>query len=177
VNDELDDEPWDEAGWSGLAGTNGLPRKLAADLLRAAPALADLEAVTAASGLLVPHVLSHGDLDPKNTLIVGGTLMAVDWDAADAQPAAREVVTVALDWTTTPDGFREVLRSYVAAGGAAPPAEPWVFGGWLSAVGGWLIYNVLHRAEEDLRVREAGTSLQRIMTLHARLPEYLAAIG
>jgi hypothetical protein len=64
ADDELDDEPWDEAGWSGLAGTDGLPRELASDLLRAAPALAELEAVTAAPGLLVGHVMSHGDLDP-----------------------------------------------------------------------------------------------------------------
>jgi Ser/Thr protein kinase RdoA (MazF antagonist) len=176
VEDELEDEAWDEASWSGLADTDGLPRDLAADLLHAAPALADLEAVTAAPGLLVPHVLSHGDLDPKNTLIVDGTLMAIDWDAAGSQPSAREAVTVALDWTTTPDGFRETLRSYSAAGGAVPPAQPWVFGGWVSAIGGWLVYNVSHHAEGDIRVREAEGTLRRLATLHTRLPEYLAAI-
>jgi hypothetical protein len=52
-----------------------------------------------------------------------------------------------------------------------------LFRGWVSAVGGWLVHNVLHHAEEDLRVREAKTSLRRLSALHARLPDYLAAIG
>jgi hypothetical protein len=120
--------------------------------------------------------MSHGDLDPKNTLVVDGVLMALDWDAAGPQSCAREAVSLALDWTTGPDEFREALLAYAAGAGSTPVAEPWVFGGWVSAIGGWLVYNVLHRADSDLGLREAENALHRLTAFHRRLPDYLAAM-
>lgn len=173
----LDDEPWDAAGWRSLADAEGLTPRLASALLEAAPALAELEAMTAAPGLRVPHVQSHGDLDPKNTLMVDGVLTALDWDAAGPRSQAREAVTVALDWTDDPVGFGHVLRVYSAVTGVHVPIQPWVFGGWVSAIGGWLVYNVQHRSGTEVGTQEAAGALHRLVRLHSGWSTYWTALG
>ena len=59
-----------------------MPAELADALRSGAPSLARLESEASDPERVDVHVASHGDLDPKNTLLVDGTLMAVDWDAA-----------------------------------------------------------------------------------------------
>ncbi|WP_433384853.1 phosphotransferase [Actinoplanes sp. CA-142083] len=92
---------------------------------------------------------SHRDLDRKNTLLgVDGVLMAVDWDAAGPVSAVQEVVAVALDWSGgDPGAFAEGVGAY----GRVVPAEPWVFGGWVAAQGGWLDYVAEHQPGEAER--------------------------
>lgn len=171
----LDDEPWDESRWSSIAGLDGIPRPIAQRLRHAAPLLADLEAETSGSHV-VDHVPSHGDLDPKNTLLVQSELMALDWDAAGLRPAAREAVTVALDWSTTPERFQGVLRSYVDAGGNDIPAENWVFGGWVTGLCGWLAFNASERMASELGRREVLSTLDRLEALAHQLGAYGEAL-
>ncbi|WP_224278466.1 phosphotransferase [Nocardioides lacusdianchii] len=140
-DDVLDDEPRDEETWAGLADHAEMPHLLAQHLRRAAPRLAELEAHTAANGVRTRHASSHGDLDPKNALSVGDTLVALDWDAAGPQSVIREASTVALDWSTDPRGFQRVIAAYGRTAGVFPPAEPWVLGGWVAAWGGWLVHH------------------------------------
>ena len=169
----LEDEPWDEEGWASLADAAGMAPDLAPTLRGAAQLLAELEAdTTAAPGMVVPQVPSHGDLDQKNTLVVNQTLMAVDWDAARTCSVAREAVGLALDWSDDVAGFQRVLAGY----GSAIPTEPWVFGGWVSALGGWLVYNATHRASTDLGESEIRATLSRLLAFHAERHEYVAAL-
>lgn len=171
----LKDEPWDATRWSHLAGQTGIPRPIADRLRHAASLLAELEAETAGSHV-VDHLPSHGDLDPKNTLVVQGTLMAVDWDAAGLRPAAREAVSVALDWSTTAEGFRGVLRSYMNGGGGDVPAENWVFGGWVSALCGWLVFNASERMASELGQQEVLSTLDRLDVFAHQLGAYQDAL-
>ncbi|WP_133873806.1 phosphotransferase [Paractinoplanes brasiliensis] len=86
---------------------------------------------------------SHRDLDRKNTLRSwDGRLMAVDWDAAGPISAIHEAVGLALDWADRdPDAFRAAIVTYELHSRLTVPAEPWIFGGWVVAQGGWLDYN------------------------------------
>lgn len=172
----LDDEPWDADGWASLADHPDLPADLAEALRSAAPTLANLELATAAPGQIDTHVPSHGDLDPKNTLVVDGTLLAVDWDAAGPRSQAREAVSVALDWTTDVDRFRSAIETYTRASGVSIPAEPWVFGGWVSALGGWLVYQATHCANTPEGRHEITQATQRLTTLDADLPAYIRSL-
>lgn len=173
----LDDEPWDAEGWASLADQTGMPADLSAALRGAAVALAGVETETSAPGRLDVHVLSHGDLDPKNTLVVQGTLMAVDWDAAGPRSQVREAVAVALDWTRDPHDFRATINAYRDARGVDVPAEPWVFGGWVSALGGWLVHHAMTRAGTDQGRHEIVSTMQRLTALSADLPRYVAALA
>lgn len=175
VPQALDDEPWDEARWSNLAGLHGIPEPIAGRLNQAASLLAGLEAETSGTHV-VDHVPSHGDLDPKNTLLVKGELMALDWDAAGLRPAAREAVTVALDWSTNTESFRGVIRSYVAAGGGGIPAEKWVFGGWVSSLSGWLVFNASERMANESGQREVLSTLDRLEAFAPQLGAYRGAL-
>lgn len=125
---------------------------------------------------MVDHTPSHGDLDSKNTLLVQGTLMAVDWDAAGLRPAGREAVSVALDWSTTAEGFRGVLRSYMDGGGGDVPAENWVFGGWVSALCGWLVFNASERMASELGQQEVLSTLDRLEAFAHHFDAYQAAL-
>jgi Ser/Thr protein kinase RdoA (MazF antagonist) len=176
VEAPLDDEPWGTEGWAGLAGHPDVPAVLASRLHRHAGDLAELEERTAATGLLVTHAGTHGDLDPKNTLVVGGDLLALDWDAAGPRSIVREAVTVGLDWSTDVAGFARVLTAYAAAGEPVP-AEPWVFGGWVSATAGWLAHNVVTRVDTPLGTAEATLALDRLLRLHTSLREHIAALA
>jgi Ser/Thr protein kinase RdoA (MazF antagonist) len=175
-DEALHDEPWDADGWSSLAG--GLSAPLADRLRRAAGTLADLEEITCApAGSLVTHVDSHGDLDPKNTMVADGTLLALDWDAAGPQPVVREAVAVGLDWSHDVDGFRRVLGAFEAASGHEVPAEPWVFGGWVSALGGWVVFNATTRGRSEIGQAEVTSTLERLLALRRDLDRYVASLG
>lgn len=175
VDVPLDDEPWDEAGWADLADGAATPELV--DLLqRSAPSLAELEAATSASGLQVAHVASHGDLDPKNTLVVDDRLWALDWDAAGPRPVAREAVAVALDWTPDVDGFRSALSAYERASGTTLPRDPWVLGGWVSAWGGWLVHHARDLPGTPEGREQVVDACRRLTALHAALPQYLDAL-
>jgi len=172
----LGDEPWDEDGWASLADHAAMPEALGERLRLAAPHLAALEATTAAPGRPTDHVLSHGDLDPKNTLVVGGRLMALDWDAAGPQPVSREAVAVALDWSTDVEGFRGVLAAYAGVTGRQVESEPWVFGGWVAALGGWLVHNATARIDTALGREQVASTCDRLLTLRSSLEQYRAAL-
>ncbi|MBL7261396.1 aminoglycoside phosphotransferase family protein [Paractinoplanes lichenicola] len=87
---------------------------------------------------------SHRDLDRKNTLRDGGgRLLALDWDAAGPISAIHEAVALALDWDTWP----------TTCAGQPIPAEPWIFGGWVAAQGGWLDYQADHDQGEAAAAR------------------------
>lgn len=176
-DDVLDDEPWDATRWSGLADHPDLPSALADGLSRAAPRLAALEAATAAPGLTTLHASSHGDLDPKNTLRVGDTLMALDWDAAGPRSMPREVASVALDWSADLREFQKVVAAYSRAAGVAPPAEPWVLGGWVSALAGWLVHNATTRPGDPLGREQVRLTCDRLLDLHTHLGSYVDALG
>lgn len=174
----LDDEPWDVEGWASLAAQPGLPDELASRIRSAAHDLAALEAATAAApGFATAHVPSHGDLDPKNTLCAGDQMLAVDWDAASSQPVTREAVSLALDWSADVEGFRRVVTAYSEASGAAIPPGAWVFGGWVSALGGWLVYNASERADSELGQREVSQACDRLQALYRSLEAYDAALS
>jgi hypothetical protein len=96
----------------------------------------------------------------------------VDWDAARSCSVAREAVGLALDWSDDVAGFQRVLAGY----GSTVPTEPWVFGGWVSALGGWLVYNATHRASTDLDESEIRATLNRLLGFHAGRHEYVAAL-
>ncbi len=173
----LDDEPWDAEGWASLATTQGLPDDLSLLLRSAAPRLAELEALTSAQGRPATTVPSHGDLDPKNTLRSQGRLLAVDWDAARPCSTAREAVGLGIDWVGTPDGVRLALDAYTDAGGGPVPDEPWVLGGWVSAVGGWLVHNVTRCSATDPGRHEIVQSTARLLAVHDDLASYVGALS
>lgn len=173
----LDDRPRVTGTWAALAEQPRLPEPLSEQLRSAAPELALLEAATAASPHLVTKFAdSHGDLDPKNTLVASGRLLAVDWDAAGPRPIAREAVSLALDWAENAEGFRRALSAYADRSGTTLPTEVWVFGGWVAALGGWLTYNVEQRADTDLGLREASGTCARLLALHRALDEHVSVL-
>lgn len=177
VQRPLEDELMGIRRWTALAKITGLPGHVPDQLRRAAPDLAKLESKTLTSrGLLTGFVASHGDLDPKNTLLAGERLLAVDWDAAGPRSFAREAVSLSLDWSDDITGFRRRLAAYAESSGTTIPAEPWVFGGWVEALSGWLVYNAEQRAHTHLGLREVSTTCSRLLALHQALDEYVSAV-
>jgi hypothetical protein len=119
---------------------------------------------------------SHRDLDRKNTLLrADGTLVALDWDAAGPVAAVHEAAGLALDWSGgDPVGFARAVRVYTGRGGVPVPADPWIFGGWVAAQGGWLDYHAPRRDEGSCaQVRD---TLARLRALGERLDGLLAAL-
>ena len=174
----LDDRPREARAWGALTELLGLPGWLSDQLRSAAPELARLEAATAASSRLVmEHADSHGDLDPKNTLVASGRLLAVDWDAAGPRPIAHEAVSLALDWAEDLEGFRRVLTAYAESSGTTLPTEVWTFGGWVGALSGWLIYNVEQRADTDRGLREASETCARLLCVYRALDEHVSVLS
>lgn len=176
-DDVLDDEPWDVARWANLADHPDLPSPLARGLSQAAPRLAALETATAAPGVTTLHAGSHGDLDPKNTLGVRDALVALDWDAAGPRPVFREAASVALDWSSGPREFQQVITAYGRAAGVLPPAEPWVLGGWVSALAGWLVHNATNRPGDPVGREQTRLTCDRLLGLHTHLGSYVEALG
>lgn len=174
----LEDRPMGPRRWAGLAELPGLPDAVSAQLRTAAPALAQLESRTLSRhGEPTAFVDSHGDLDPKNTLVSDGRLLAVDWDAAGPRSVAREAVSLALDWSHDATGFRQALAASSASSGRAIPAEPWVLGGWVDGMSGWLAFNAEHRSRTALGAREVTDACTRLLTLHRSLDEHMTALG
>jgi hypothetical protein len=124
--------PWDGTRWG--AEIAGLARRVAA----------------APDRVLV--VDSHRDLDPKNTLRrPDGVLLALDWDAAGPAGAVQEAAAVAVDWSDGDQGaFAAALLAYERRGGTPVPREPWVFGGWVAAQGGWLDHQSTHGGDAEV---------------------------
>lgn len=177
VKRPLEDELMGIRRWTALARLTGLPGLVSDQLRRAAPDLARLESKTLTSrGLLTGFVASHGDLDPKNTLLADGRLLAVDWDAAGPRSFAREAVSLSLDWSDDITGFRRTLAAYAESSGETIPDEPWVFGGWVEALSGWLVYNAEQRAHTHLGLREVSATCSRLVALHQALDEYMSAV-
>ena len=112
-----------------------------------------------------------------DTLVVDGRLFAVDWDAASLRCVVREAVTVALDWSRDPEEFRRVLDAYGEASGCSLPTDAWVFGGWVSALGGWLAYNATTRGESDTGRTEVSATCDRLLALWRSLASYEAALA
>jgi hypothetical protein len=147
----------------------GAPPEPVWDGRRWGPEVGELGRRVAQAPRQVLVVDSHRDLDPKNTLRRSdGVLVALDWDAAGPVSAVREAVAVALDFGGTgAAAFGAALHAY--RGGV--PAEPWVFGGWVAAQGGWLD----HQAATGGSDREP--TLGRLRDLAASLDDLLGALG
>ena len=109
---------------------------------------------------------SHRDLDRKNTLRTPqGRLIALDWDAAGPISAVHEAVALALDWSDAdPAVFAETLQAYAEEAGHLPPAQPWIFGGWTAAHGGWLDHLAEHRPDDHAEIDGTLTRLRRLAT-------------
>jgi hypothetical protein len=124
------------------------------------------------------RVDGHRDLDRKNTLRrPDGTLLALDWDAAGPTTAVWEAVGVALDWAELdPAGVRSVLAVYREAAGIAVPAEPWVFGGWVSAACWWIRYNATGRAGTPPGADEAAGTRAELSRFAAAFDELVDAL-
>ena len=100
----------------------------------------------------------------------------MDWDAAGPRSFAREAVSLALDWSLDAVGFRQALGAYVESSGRTIPAEPWVLGGWVEGMSGWLAYNAEHRSRTTLGAREVADACTRLLTLHRSLDEYMSVL-
>jgi hypothetical protein len=122
---------------------------------------------------------SHRDLDQKNTVRgADGVLMALDWDAAGPVGAVHEAVGLALDWSDAePDRFARAVDAYTRASGLLVPAEPWVFGGWVAAQGGWLDYNASQRSDTALGAAEVTATQARLHNVAANLDALLSMLG
>jgi hypothetical protein len=122
---------------------------------------------------------SHRDLDRKNTLLGhDGLLLALDWDAAGPVSAAQEAVSVALDWAGDDrETFAEAIAAYRLQSNNTIKAEPWVFGGWVAALGGWLDYNADHRAGEEMGRAEMATTKARLHAVARDLDGWLEALA
>jgi thiamine kinase-like enzyme len=173
----LEDRPMGLRRWAELAELSGLPRSVTDRLRTVAPDLAQLESRTLTRrGRPTAFVDSHGDLDPKNTLVADGRLLAVDWDAAGPRSFAREAVSLALDWSLDITGFRQALIAYTERSGRTIPAAPWVFGGWVEGMSEWLAYNAEERGHTSLGQREVSTACTRLLSLHRSLDEYVSTL-
>ncbi|MEV4348501.1 phosphotransferase [Actinoplanes sp. NPDC049596] len=122
------------------------------------------------SGVIVD---SHRDLDGKNTLRRrDGVLLALDWDAAGPISAVQEAAGVALDWSGgDPAVFVSAVRAYSQGSGLDVPAQPWIFGGWVAALGGWLDYNAAHGGRGEVE-----RTLASLRGLAANLDEMVASL-
>jgi len=177
VEASLQDSPWTAEEWRALAAQGADGHEVAREIVESADLLARLEEVVSGGTRPGSAVCSHRDLDPKNTMLTSSGLVAVDWDAAGPVSAAREAVQVALDWTTDPRGFASAMDAYRSSSPHGVPAQPWVFGGWVSAYAGWLVYNVSERLGTELGTREATSALHRLQAFAVDLPTYVAALG
>ncbi|MBM2616888.1 phosphotransferase [Actinoplanes sp. LDG1-06] len=122
---------------------------------------------------------SHGDLDRKNTLLrEDGVMVALDWDAAGPVGAAQEAVALALDWAGEDRGvFARAVAIYRRRSGVVVEAEPWVFGGWVAAMGGWLDYNADHRAAEVVGGAEIVKTEARLRLVAADFDAWLEILA
>ncbi|WP_250031874.1 phosphotransferase [Paractinoplanes maris] len=122
---------------------------------------------------------SHRDLDRKNALRgADGRLLALDWDAAGPTGAAHEAVAVALDWAGDDyDDFAAAVAVYRRSSGLVIDAEPWVFGGWVMALGGWLDYNADHRGGVEIGRAEVAATRKRLHVFAENLDAWIAALA
>ncbi|MCY1143959.1 hypothetical protein OWR29_38690 [Actinoplanes sp. Pm04-4] len=75
------------------------------------------------------------------------------------------------------DAFADAVAAYCRRSGVAVPAEPWVFGGWVAALGGWLDYNADHRADEEIGRTEIAATRRRLRALADNMDAWLDALG
>ncbi|WP_250000566.1 aminoglycoside phosphotransferase family protein [Actinoplanes sp. M2I2] len=121
---------------------------------------------------------SHRDLDRKNALRrADGRLLALDWDAAGPTGAAQEAVGVALDWAGGDRyAFAEAVAVYRRRSGVVIDPEPWVFGGWVAGLGGWLDYNADHRADDTVGRAEIKAARRRLREFADDLDSWVDAV-
>lgn len=85
---------------------------------------------------------------------------------------------VALDWAgTDPARFRAAIRDYQQVAAVEIPAEPWVFAGWVNALGGWLDDNADERAGTEVGDAEVAGTLGRLSQLAADLDVLVDALA
>ena len=163
-----DGSGWDSSGWDGS---------------RWGGALARLGERVSRGPNRMLMVDSHRDLDRKNALVrEDGQVLALDWDAAGPIGAVHEVVALALDWSDrygheSEGMFVEAITAYRRRTGLVVPAEPWVFGGWVAAAGGWLDYNADHRAGDQLGQAEIAATRERMLAIADGLDDWLGVLG
>lgn len=121
--------------------------------------------------------LSHRDIDQKNILLAGSTMMLCDWDVAGPVDPAEELVDVALSMARweEPAIARAVLDSYSVARGEDTEIVPTHLAPMLFSSVDWLVLN----AERALGLRDLGPEEQErgealVPGLLARLPQRMA---
>ncbi|UUZ59800.1 hypothetical protein [Nocardioides sp. B-3] len=65
-----------------------------------------------------------------------------------------------------------MVAAYAAAANAEIPSAPWVFGGWVAALGGWLAYNATERIASDVGREETRLTCIRLLALHNSFGNY-----
>lgn len=70
-----------------------------------------------------------------------------------------------------------MLDAYAREARTEVSDEPWVFGGWVSAQGGWLVYNATARIATELGRAHVVSSRDRLLLLQTSLDEYRAALS
>lgn len=164
--------------WSELVETAdrlgaGWARELAA-VTDTVTAMAELARTTPPAA---DAVMSHGDLDPKNVVIVSTGPVLCDWDVASPQAPMRELADVAFsmgDWTRH-DLARSVVSAYEVESGTDVHIEPSDLGPQLMVNLDWIAFN----AERALGLRSASAQQvalgnHLVPGLVARLPARLS---
>ena len=101
-----------------------------------------------------PRVLSHGDLDQKNLLVSGRTLVVLDWDVVVPVVPAHDLAGAALAMASwrEPHVARAVVDGYAQVTGQRVGLTPTDLGASLAARLGWIRFTV------DRFVDSAGSS-------------------
>ncbi|GAA2104484.1 hypothetical protein GCM10009841_22550 [Microlunatus panaciterrae] len=108
--------------------------------------------------------LSHGDYDPKNTVISeAGQLVVTDWDYAGPVLADVELIVSATSFAETDDAVLDFVLAYRAAGGDALHADSLAMTAELADLD-WLLRNV-----------EASSRPDQTETIHERTVRDLIA--
>lgn len=150
VNEEL-------ASWAGsvLSAMHSLrvaPHDRSVFPTAASPVVADIAVLVAEAGDgLDEEVMTHGDVDQKNVLLVGDRPLLCDWDVAAPLVPRREVADVALSFGVWErfDISRAVIDAYRQAGGELDRLTPLDIAQPLMISVDWLVLNI----ERALRLR------------------------
>lgn len=148
------------APWADLMASAGPAVSLIADLARSA------------AGRQVTEVMSHGDIDQKNLVVTADGPVLCDWDLAVPLVPRDELADVALslaDWADV-ETAREVVRSYVEAGGDDADFESHDLGQSLMSGLDWAAFNI------ERALGQRPSSAEEISQANEQTPGLLAAI-
>jgi len=120
-------------------------------------------------------VVSHGDLDQKNTLWDDdNNPILIDWESACLLNPVQEIVNVALTWSGVESEFNkelflEMLKTYIEEGGNLEPKDlPIAVFGVIGNFINWLVYNIkrsFNKEEEQLGIEQVHQVLKILLSL------------